>query len=169
WTNPGRACQPIAPKRSGGSRRGDPSSRHNRWRPVARQQISPVPAPPSQCWRRVFPPTAAGVRRRRRGHSRESPRPGSPRVSRAIAPSMAARRRHREARTWKSLCKGVEHANIVATGRTAPGRRCGRTRSEEHTSELQSLAYLVCRLLLEKKKKKSICPPLFQKKRKKHI
>src|SRR2546425_4458359 len=28
-------------------------------------------------------------------------------------------------------------------------------RSEEHTSELQSLAYLVCRLLLEKKKKKS--------------
>src|SRR5205823_11173506 len=29
------------------------------------------------------------------------------------------------------------------------------TRSEEHTSELQSLAYLVCRLLLEKKKKTS--------------
>src|SRR2546425_7901138 len=32
-------------------------------------------------------------------------------------------------------------------------------RSEEHTSELQSLAYLVCRLLLEKKKIK-ICRPL---------
>src|SRR2546425_8314670 len=30
----------------------------------------------------------------------------------------------------------------------------GQGRSEEHTSELQSLAYLVCRLLLEKKKKK---------------
>src|SRR5205823_12351490 len=29
----------------------------------------------------------------------------------------------------------------------------GDARSEEHTSELQSLAYLVCRLLLEKKKK----------------
>src|SRR2546425_1947213 len=29
----------------------------------------------------------------------------------------------------------------------------GNDRSEEHTSELQSLAYLVCRLLLEKKKK----------------
>src|SRR5687767_15712170 len=28
-------------------------------------------------------------------------------------------------------------------------------RSEEHTSELQSLAYLVCRLLLEKKKKEN--------------
>src|SRR5687767_15398017 len=33
-------------------------------------------------------------------------------------------------------------------------RRTKNNRSEEHTSELQSLAYLVCRLLLEKKKKK---------------
>src|SRR2546425_12570852 len=32
-------------------------------------------------------------------------------------------------------------------------RRVEEQRSEEHTSELQSLAYLVCRLLLEKKKK----------------
>src|SRR5438874_3733092 len=32
-------------------------------------------------------------------------------------------------------------------------RRTGRTRSEEHTSELQSRRDLVCRLLLEKKKK----------------
>src|SRR2546425_6063891 len=32
------------------------------------------------------------------------------------------------------------------------GRGANRLRSEEHTSELQSLAYLVCRLLLEKKK-----------------
>src|SRR2546425_8269531 len=36
-------------------------------------------------------------------------------------------------------------------GESRPGHR----RSEEHTSELQSLAYLVCRLLLEKKKKKT--------------
>src|SRR2546425_5058663 len=33
------------------------------------------------------------------------------------------------------------------------GESDGEHRSEEHTSELQSLAYLVCRLLLEKKKK----------------
>src|SRR2546425_6547224 len=33
-----------------------------------------------------------------------------------------------------------------------PCRNHLRERSEEHTSELQSLAYLVCRLLLEKKK-----------------
>src|SRR5205823_14169017 len=34
-----------------------------------------------------------------------------------------------------------------------PRRQERQDRSEEHTSELQSLAYLVCRLLLEKKKK----------------
>src|SRR2546425_8022347 len=34
-----------------------------------------------------------------------------------------------------------------------PGQGVHVGRSEEHTSELQSLAYLVCRLLLEKKKK----------------
>src|SRR3712207_6975596 len=38
-------------------------------------------------------------------------------------------------------------------GRGASGNR----RSEEHTSELQSRQYLVCRLLLEKKKKKKEC------------
>src|SRR3712207_9486398 len=43
----------------------------------------------------------------------------------------------------------------VATGPAAPTCSCGATangpRSEEHTSELQSRQYLVCRLLLEKK------------------
>src|SRR2546425_5964641 len=38
------------------------------------------------------------------------------------------------------------------------GKGCSScSRSEEHTSELQSLAYLVCRLLLEKKKKLNKC------------
>src|SRR3712207_7059065 len=38
------------------------------------------------------------------------------------------------------------------------GRRGNRSaRSEEHTSELQSCQYLVCRLLLEKKKNKTAC------------
>src|SRR3712207_7500007 len=34
-----------------------------------------------------------------------------------------------------------------------------RERSEEHTSELQSRQYLVCRLLLEKKKRPYLCLP----------
>src|SRR5262249_61338959 len=41
---------------------------------------------------------------------------------------------------------------IPARGRTSSWRGdCARRRSEEHTSELQSLTNLVCRLLLEKK------------------
>src|SRR5882724_5824689 len=39
-------------------------------------------------------------------------------------------------------------------------------RSEEHTSELQSLRHLVCRLLLEKKKKDTSIPLLLKKKQK---
>src|SRR5205823_13316124 len=53
-------------------------------------------------------------------------------------------------------------ANFPRRDRGQRGRRFrsggsgigGEDRSEEHTSELQSLAYLVCRLLLEKKKQK---------------
>src|SRR5687767_15390509 len=41
----------------------------------------------------------------------------------------------------------------LAHGRARLRHRRLAARSEEHTSELQSLAYLVCRLLLEKKKK----------------
>src|SRR2546422_9823930 len=40
-------------------------------------------------------------------------------------------------------------------GRTTPPRNRSGWRSEEHTSELQSRLHLVCRLLLEKKKKKT--------------
>src|SRR2546425_3909147 len=46
------------------------------------------------------------------------------------------------------LGRGVPARNEV--GHVEPGVQ--ERRSEEHTSELQSLAYLVCRLLLEKKK-----------------
>src|SRR3712207_7120195 len=45
--------------------------------------------------------------------------------------------------------KAVEHASFLGLLPDVEGKR-----SEEHTSELQSRQYLVCRLLLEKKKKK---------------
>src|SRR2546425_8967754 len=55
-------------------------------------------------------------------------------------------------------------AFLVRRGQPQPGRPLGEPgtrpanhpRSEEHTSELQSLAYLVCRLLLEKKKQQHV-------------
>src|SRR2546425_3530024 len=45
------------------------------------------------------------------------------------------------------------HRGVSQKPRSNQGEVSGSVRSEEHTSELQSLAYLVCRLLLEKKKK----------------
>src|SRR3712207_8919770 len=48
----------------------------------------------------------------------------------------------------------ADHRPALSRGARAWNRPCGRApRSEEHTSELQSRQYLVCRLLLEKKKK----------------
>src|SRR5205823_11021804 len=69
-----------------------------------------------------------------------------------------SRRRHRAG----SHCRHTEVAGS-RRGLGRMGREAGTSerwptqgrRSEEHTSELQSLAYLVCRLLLEKKKKKN--------------
>src|SRR2546425_1510907 len=50
---------------------------------------------------------------------------------------------------------GSSAVQVIATYGWLKWRRIPQVyRSEEHTSELQSLAYLVCRLLLEKKKKK---------------
>src|SRR3989441_8442313 len=55
---------------------------------------------------------------------------------------------------WKTLRD--HHEDAYPNPKPTPGDVCKAEaeRSEEHTSELQSLAYLVCRLLLEKKKKK---------------
>src|SRR5256714_6959524 len=52
------------------------------------------------------------------------------------------------------LEKRSDHAGVrkLPRGAHAPHAAHAHRRSEEHTSELQSLAYLVCRLLLEKKK-----------------
>src|SRR3712207_8176383 len=58
------------------------------------------------------------------------------------------KRAHRGERHAGGRRTGPDGAGIVLPRRPA----AGATRSEEHTSELQSLQYLVCRLLLEKKK-----------------
>src|SRR2546425_5734517 len=57
---------------------------------------------------------------------------------------------------WKALTPTFGRPNAVAVAKHAPRPHAALLRSEEHTSELQSLAYLVCRLLLEKKKKKKM-------------
>src|SRR5258708_23286417 len=52
--------------------------------------------------------------------------------------------------SYRSRCLATAPSDLPASSATD---RCDR-RSEEHTSELQSPDHLVCRLLLEKKKKK---------------
>src|SRR3712207_7492345 len=54
----------------------------------------------------------------------------------------------------KAVSKGIIHKNQAANRKSAITKRLSASieaRSEEHTSELQSRQYLVCRLLLEKK------------------
>src|SRR3712207_8239283 len=64
-----------------------------------------------------------------------------------------------EALAWAITEQLIESDRAIAIQRALTrryGRRsaCG-TRSEEHTSELQSRQYLVCRLLLEKKRQQT--------------
>src|SRR5712672_1586462 len=106
----------------------------------------PLPRPP---WRRgcvpgepsCWPPNRASRRRVARGRAYDLPPHRSPR------PGQTKQRLRPRASSRPRAC----------------------ARSEEHTSELQSLAYLVCRLLLEKKKKNimHICPEKKKKKKKK--
>src|SRR3989441_6422 len=102
------------------------------------------------------------------------PRTGEPAAPHKEARQRAARRgtggrRHIGFEAMNGMSQtiaGAGRGRLLArpTHRLRPGRRgwgrglrraSGRPRgrSEEHTSELQSLAYLVCRLLLEKKKR----------------
>src|SRR2546425_5619189 len=89
------------------------------------------------------PVPACGRPEASRGGPSEStaPPPASPRARAPAAPPGPAGRAGRAARRRR---------------RRRGSSGGGRPRSEEHTSELQSLAYLVCRLLLEKKKKKNV-------------
>src|SRR3712207_7978077 len=58
--------------------------------------------------------------------------------------------------TYRAECRGADHnratAYLMRSNGMIPGDVDETLRSEERTSELQSRQYLVCRLLLEKKK-----------------
>src|SRR2546422_5664224 len=73
----------------------------------------------------------------------------------------AAQERARKASRARDREGGVGHAAeddaLASKGEADAESLCrSRARSEEHTSELQSRLHLVCRLLLEKKKKRNI-------------
>src|SRR3989441_12328229 len=91
----------------------------------------------------------------------------APAMRRLVAAGLAdaVREVARSGRPVLGICLGLQlllESSDEAPGVPGLGLLAGRVRrfatdlpvrSEEHTSELQSLAYLVCRLLLEKKKK----------------
>src|SRR3712207_7140635 len=54
---------------------------------------------------------------------------------------------------WLPMVHPTTEARACRLRTYSPARKIAGSRSEEHTSELQSRQYLVCRLLLEKKKK----------------
>src|SRR2546425_5698871 len=66
---------------------------------------------------------------------------------------MRAQRQWGDAGMKVGIIVGLRSWTIMPTFIPASPHCLCALRSEEHTSELQSLAYLVCRLLLEKKKK----------------
>src|SRR3712207_8568657 len=67
---------------------------------------------------------------------------------------ISSARRHCSARIWTFSCV---HSTSTSTSSSASRKtKVHRFRSEEHTSELQSRQYLVCRLLLEKNNEISI-------------
>src|ERR1035437_10502276 len=73
----------------------------------------------------------------------------------------SSRRRH--TRYWRDWSSDVCSSDLGLHGfrRQAERHICGAVRfdrSEEHTSELQSRQYLVCRLLLEKKQPTHVAP-----------
>src|SRR3712207_7258820 len=80
----------------------------------------------------LFPYTTLFRSRARVGRAPRPPRPQAGRVAQAAPPARGAGRADRRRDRRQGLAR--------------------RGRSEEHTSELQSRQYLVCRLLLEKKK-----------------
>src|SRR5436853_3581392 len=61
--------------------------------------------------------------------------------------------------------RGTARGSNRPAGTSTSGPGPNQRRSEEHTSELQSLRHLVCRLLLEKKKKKPTKTPVYTDKK----
>src|SRR3989441_1738441 len=125
-------------------------------------RMEPIIAFPRNCSQKRSPlkataPKAAAAASRR---SRRLIGPRRPARADRAAARAAARPSRRTRWRWQSRegapCRRCRPGRPAARRRRRPTGRPGRhlRRSEEHTSELQSLAYLVCRLLLEKKKKK---------------
>src|SRR5205823_7957804 len=140
--------------------RKQPDSRHLVGGPPALREVER--APRSAARTPHAPGPVQGPRRRLvrspphpSGGTRASrPRDGLGSGARNLGRRIPTRGLRRRPRATLSRRPGKVHPSQRASQRSAwpSSTNSGSRRSEEHTSELQSLAYLVCRLLLEKKK-----------------
>src|SRR2546429_2854964 len=89
------------------------------------------------------------------GVARENRQKGFPVHSRKLLPVWCRKRFSRLGSEICTSCSSTPEAEArcATSGISEPPRSAYTSRSEEHTSELQSRLHLVCRLLLEKKKK----------------
>src|SRR5207253_11173987 len=101
---------------------------------------SPLRRPPSST---LFPYTTLF---RSHDHAAADDEPGARERDKVLDVAVRADRRHGRLDCVDADAVAAEHVVVLVELRLQP-------RSEEHTSELQSRGHLVCRLLLEKKKK----------------
>src|SRR3712207_7600739 len=80
-------------------------------------------------------------------------KPGHVRPLKSKSGGVLERTGHTEASVDLARLAGLNPAGVICEIQNEDGTMARVDRSEEHTSELQSRQYLVCRLLLEKKKK----------------
>src|SRR5205814_5412669 len=114
-------------------------------RPASRSLVRLMPRPPS-CWSRTG--------RRLAGSQGTPGKTSSIRCSRSCCGSSPSPRRYRDRPCDPPCASRMGAHGLRSVQSPSIGQPPEGLRSEEHTSELQSLRHLVCRLLLEKKKKR---------------
>src|SRR5205823_14609484 len=101
-----------------------------------------LPHPPRST---LFPYTTLFRSSDRPSPTRSASVPGGCAIAHLQVPLATAHAPRNWGNSTRQRSMSTRTSRLLTNGMTIPARR-----SEEHTSELQSLAYLVCRLLLEK-------------------
>src|SRR2546422_6978246 len=124
--------------------------------PPRRRRLPPFQPYRSRSTRRAYRCPRSSSRRRRSTNSRRRKSRRRRKRSRIQEVEVQWKASQKRPRASPPAEASQACGSARSCSRTAPSR--ARSRSEEHTSELQSRLHLVCRLLLEKKKKTLTTP-----------
>src|SRR3712207_3800562 len=115
-------------------------------------------------------PLSACLRPSLSSSSRNRARSSARSMASGLVPRIVTPARESERASFSGVCPpNCSTTPIGCSRRTMFSTSSSVNRSEEHTSELQSRQYLVCRLLLEKKKKTNKSHPAKQKRLSSHL